>query len=139
MKTYGSVAVLLCVILFTSCTALNARSQTDKPQHTVESVQHGRASWYSIGTNGGTRTASGRRLSNDAATAAHKTLPLGSTVKITNKNNGKSEIVTITDRGPYARGRIIDVTIGTAKRLGFVRSGTAPVKIEVLTSAKSRK
>jgi rare lipoprotein A len=97
--------------------------------------QHGRASWYSIRTNGGTKTASGRKLSDHASTAAHKTLPIGTKVRVTNKNNGKSEIVTITDRGPYIHGRIIDVTIGTAKRLGFVNQGIAPVKIEIMKSA----
>lgn len=97
--------------------------------------QHGRASWYSIRTNGGTKTASGRKLSDQASTAAHKTLPIGTKVRVTNKNNGKSEVVVITDRGPYIHGRIIDVTIGTAKRLGFANQGIAPVKVEVLKSA----
>ena len=127
------------MLAWTSCaTTKSAADQSaTAQQHKVEYIQHGRASWYSIGTNGGTRTASGRKLSNDGLTAAHKTLPLGSTVKVTNTNNGKSEVVTITDRGPYVRGRIIDLTIGTAKRLGFVRSGTAPVTVEVLVSKKS--
>lgn len=107
--------------------------------HRVTSVQHGHASWYSVKTNRGTRTASGKRLSDVAATAAHRTLPFGSVVRVTNSKNGKSEIVTITDRGPFIKGRIIDVTIGTANRLGFVRSGIVPVKVEVLASAKSRK
>lgn len=135
MKTYKRIIVLICTVIFASCTATSSISadQLTKPHQTV---QHGRASWYSTKTNGGTRTASGNKLHNDAATAAHKTLPFGTVVKITNKNNGKSEVVTITDRGPYIKGRIIDVTIGTAKRLGFVKSGTVPVTVEVLTSAK---
>jgi rare lipoprotein A len=63
-------------------------------------------------------------------------LPIGTKVRVTNTNNGKSEIVTITDRGPYVRGRIIDVTVGTAERLGFVVAGTAPVKVEIVGSSK---
>ena len=104
-------------------------TQADLP---VQSVQRGKASWYSVGSNSGTRTASGQRLSNEAATAAHKTLPMGTKVRVTNENNGKSEIVTIIDRGPYVVGRIIDLTIGCAERLGFRQNGVAPVRVEVL-------
>jgi len=93
-------------------------------------VQHGKASWYSTRTNGGTRTASGERLSNHAATAAHRYLPMGTMVKVTNLHNGRSETVRITDRGPYTKGRIIDVTIGTAEKLGMVKAGVVPVKVE---------
>ncbi|MEM7146039.1 MAG: septal ring lytic transglycosylase RlpA family protein [Verrucomicrobiota bacterium] len=95
-------------------------------------VSHGKASWYSIKTNRGTVTASGERLSNSAATAAHKTLPFGTKVKVTNLTNGRSEVVRITDRGPYIKGRIIDVTIGTAERLGMVTAGVVPVTVEVM-------
>ena len=98
----------------------------------VSSVQHGKASWYGTRCNGGTRTASGERLSNQAATAAHKTLPMGTQVRVTNLSNGKSEVVRINDRGPYSRGRVIDVTEGVAQRLGFYSRGIVPVKVEVL-------
>jgi len=104
-------------------------TQADPP---VQSVQRGKASWYSVGSNSGTRTASGQRLTNEAPTAAHKTLPMGTKVRVTNENNGKSEIVTIIDRGPYIVGRIIDLTVGCAERLGFRQSGVAPVRVEVL-------
>ena len=98
----------------------------------VSSVQHGQASWYGTRCNGGTRTASGERLSNQAATAAHKTLPMGTQVRVTNMSNGKSEVVRINDRGPYTKGRVIDVTEGVAQRLGFLARGTVGVKVEVL-------
>lgn len=98
------------------------------------STEYGLASWYSVRTNNGnTKTASGRPLSNNAYTAAHKTLPFGSKVRVTSRFNGKSEILTITDRGPYVKGRIIDVTIGSAKRLGFYGRGVTKVKVEVLS------
>jgi len=94
----------------------------------------GIASWYSVKTNGNnTKTASGRPLSNNAYTAAHKTLPFGTKVRVTSLFNGKSEVLTITDRGPYIKGRIIDVTIGSAKRLGFYGRGITKVKVEVLS------
>jgi rare lipoprotein A len=99
----------------------------------IKSIQQGKASWYSIKTNRGTKTASGQRLCDRGATAAHKTLPMGTKVRVVNLANGKSEVVTINDRGPFIKGRVIDVTIGVAERLGFVSRGVVPVKVEVLT------
>ncbi len=96
------------------------------------STQHGLASCYSIKTNYGTKTASGRPLRNSAYTAAHTYWPMGSKVRVTCRFNGKSEILTISDRGPYVKGRIIDVTIGSAKRLGFYSRGITKVKVELL-------
>jgi rare lipoprotein A len=93
---------------------------------------HGKASWYSIATNGGTATASGERLSNSAHTAAHRTLPFGTRVRVTNLRNGRSTVVRINDRGPYIKGRIIDVTKGVARKLGMVDRGVVKTKIEVL-------
>ena len=90
--------------------------------------QSGIASVYS--TREGTRTASGARLNDGALTAAHRTLPFGSKVRVTNKHNGKSVVVTITDRGPFVRGRVIDLTPAGARALGF--SGLAHVTLEVV-------
>ena len=134
-RNFKSVALAIAgVILIPSCaTTSNANSNLNpEPHYAVKSTQQGKASWYSIKTNYGTRTASGQRLSNNAYTAAHKTLPMGTKVRVTNETNGRSEVVTINDRGPYIKGRIIDVTIGTAERLGFLSRGVAPVKVEVL-------
>jgi rare lipoprotein A len=86
----------------------------------------GVASVYS--TESGGRTASGARLNPAALTAAHRTLPFGSKVKVTNRRNGHSVVVTINDRGPFVRGRVIDVTPAGARALGF--SGLAPVVID---------
>jgi rare lipoprotein A len=97
------------------------------------STELGIASWYNIKTNRGTHTASGRPLSNDAHTAAHKNWPMGSQIRVTNLNNGLSEILTVTDRGPYTKGRVIDVTSGSAKRLGFYENGIARTKVELLS------
>jgi len=68
-------------------------------------------------------------------TAAHKTLPMGTLVKVTNLRNGNSAVVRITDRGPYTRGRVIDVTEGVARRLDFVQRGVAPVELTVVRRA----
>jgi rare lipoprotein A len=95
-------------------------------------IEHGKASWYEIKCNGGTHTASGKKLNDWAMTAAHRTLPMGTKVRVTNKENGRSVVVTITDRGPYIKGRIIDVTKGVAHKLKFINSGVVPVKVEIL-------
>jgi rare lipoprotein A len=90
-------------------------------------AQDGIASVYT--TREGTQTASGKRLNDGALTAAHKSLPLGSRVHVTNKRNGRSVTVTITDRGPYIKGRVIDMTLAGARALGF--SGLAHVALAV--------
>ena len=142
-RNLKSVALAIAgVILIPSCaTTGNAntkqRNNPDEPELAVKSVQHGKASWYSIRTNYGTKTASGQRLCDRGATAAHKTLPMGTKVRVINESNGKSEVVTINDRGPFIKGRIIDVTIGSAQRLGFAHRGVAPVRIEVLGKVKT--
>jgi peptidoglycan lytic transglycosylase len=91
----------------------------------------GYASFYASRFHGG-RTASGERYDERLLTAAHRSLPFGTRVQVTNLGNGRSVVVTITDRGPFARGRIIDVSRRAARRLDFVRDGTARVKLEVL-------
>ena len=75
----------------------------------------------------GKKTASGERVNSGALTAAHKTLPFGTMVRVTNKRNGKSVVVRINDRGPFVRGRVIDLTPAGARALGF--SGLAPVTL----------
>jgi len=91
----------------------------------------GFASFYASRFHGA-RTASGERYDETSMTAAHRTLPFGTRVQVTNLGNGRSVVVTITDRGPFARGRIIDVSRRAARRLDFVRDGTARVRLEVL-------
>jgi len=73
--------------------------------------------------------ASGGRFNPKAMTAAHKTLPFGTKVKVTNKRNGKSVVVTINDRGPYVKGRIIDLSLAAAKKIGMTNSGVVPIRI----------
>jgi len=91
-------------------------------------AQTGRASWYALTS----RTASGERCDPGAMTAAHRTLPFGTRVKVENLKTGKSVVVRINDRGPYVGGRIIDLTKAAAHKLGIVASGTAQVRVTVL-------
>ena len=93
----------------------------------------GSAAWAETGiasvyAYSGSKTASGERANPSALTGAHRTLPFGTQVRITNKRNGNSVVVRINDRGPFMRGRVIDVTPAAARVLGF--SGLAPVTLE---------
>ena len=90
--------------------------------------QAGIASVYS--TESGSGTASGQKLNPEALTAAHRTLPFGTKVKVTNKSNGRSVVVTINDRGPFVQGRVIDLTPAGARVLGF--SGLTQVTLDVM-------
>ena len=90
-------------------------------------AESGIASSYSTREQG-TRTSSGRALHDGALTAAHKTLPFGSRVRVTNRTNGRSVVVTITDRGPFVRGRVIDLTPAGAGAIGM--SGLASVTVD---------
>jgi len=92
-------------------------------------AQTGIASWYG-GHWQGRKTASGKRFDDRKLTAAHRTLPLNSRVKVTSLKTGRSVEVTITDRGPYADGRVIDLSKAAAKKLGMVKSGLVPVRIQ---------
>jgi rare lipoprotein A len=88
----------------------------------------GKASYYWQGT----RTASGARFNPGGLTAAHRTLPFGTRVMVTNRVNGKSVVVTINDRGPFIKGRIIDLSRGAAQAISMTGMGVAPVSIQVL-------
>lgn len=91
----------------------------------------GRASFYASKFDG-RRTASGERFDNDALTAAHRTLPMGSLVKVTCEKTGKSVTVRVNDRGPYAHARVIDLSQAAARELGMINAGTASVTLELL-------
>ena len=133
----GSAAA---VLLLAGCGTMDrAHASRGRDHWRISDIEHGKASYYSIGCNGGTRTASGERLHNEAATAAHKTLPMGTRGRVTNLANGKSEVVRINDRGPYIRGRVIDVTVGVARRLGFVSRGVVPVRLEVIAETAAQR
>jgi len=93
-------------------------------------VQRGLASWYGGGHHGGP-TASGERFNKNALTAAHRTLPMNTRVRVTNQRNGRSVVVRINDRGPYGRA-VIDVSEAAAKQLDMIDAGVVPVRIEVL-------
>ncbi len=120
--------ILLSSILYAgSCSV----SKDKKERANYVFYQKGEASWYGPGFNG-KKTASGEIFDMNKLTAAHRKLPFGTKVKVTNLNNNKSVTVRINDRGPYKKSRVIDLSRKAAIQIGLVKSGVAPVKIEVL-------
>ena len=104
------------------------------PLHTQSVIAKsfgGEASWYGPGFHG-RLTANGERYNQNALTAAHRFLRFGTRVKVTNLRNGRSVVVRINDRGPYAKGRVIDVSAAAARTLGMVHTGVAPVRIKII-------
>jgi len=114
---------LALVLVLVGCHRATTTQRT-----TTGNVQRGTASWYGEAQ----MTASGERFDPRAMTAAHRTLPLGTRVRVTNTRNGRSVIVRINDRGPYSKGRVIDLSRAAAAQLGMIDAGLAPVTIEVL-------
>jgi rare lipoprotein A len=94
-------------------------------------MQLGRVSWYGPGFHG-RRTANGEIFDTHDLTMAHRSLPLGTTVRVTNLENGRSVVVRVNDRGPYVRGRVADLSHAAAQRLGFVDDGVVKARIELL-------
>ncbi len=103
------------------------------PTVAVLSSTTGNASWYGPGFHG-RPTASGEAFNQNALTAAHRTLPFGTRVRVTNLNNNRQVIVRINDRGPFAHGRILDLSAEAARVIGLDRAGVGPVRLEVLAN-----
>lgn len=96
-----------------------------------ESFEKGKASWYG-GRWHGRKTANGERYNQNSMTAAHKRLPFGTKVRVINVSNGRSCVVRINNRGPYTKGRVIDLSIAAAKEIGLYHRGVGSVKLEVV-------
>lgn len=94
----------------------------------------GKASYYAKSWTG-RRTSNGERLHHDSLTCAHRSLPFGTLLKVTNLLNGKQVVVRVTDRGPFVKGRVVDLSWGAAKAIGMLSQGIAPVTVERMTSS----
>lgn len=108
---------------------------TDEPEEAeakAKLIGTGEASFYGPGF-AGRPTANGERFNPAEMTAAHRTLPFGSKLRVTNTRNGKTVVVRVNDRGPYAHNRVLDLSQGAAERIGMISSGTANVKIELIS------
>ncbi len=110
-----------------------------RPPGTRVGKLQGLATWYGGKRWHGRLTASGEIFDQDRLTAAHKRLPFGTLVRVKNLRNGRTVTVRITDRGPYGKGRIIDLSRAGARRLGMIVAGVVPVKLTVLKWGKGRK
>lgn len=119
---------LAAPFVLTTDEAIGSRPDRDD----VAYVQHGEASWYGPRFHG-RKTASGVRFDQNKLTAAHRFLPLGTEVTVTNLENGQSVQVEINDRGPYIGGRIIDLSKAAARQLGMIHDGVVPVRVEATT------
>jgi rare lipoprotein A len=117
----AAASALVCLLATTGACG------TTKPLE----VQRGKASFYADRFHG-RKTASGERFDTQQMTAAHRRLPFGTLVRVVNLENGRAVVVRINDRGPYARGRIIDLSPAAARVIDMVRAGIVPVRVEVL-------
>ena len=125
------LGTLIAAVLVTACgTSVRRATSSSSPALITQS---GTASWYGPGFDG-KETSSGERYDQNALTAAHRTLPLGTRVRVTNAANGRSVDVRINDRGPFVDDRIIDLSRAAARALDMIGPGTAQVLIEVLES-----
>ena len=135
MKFSNSLLLLIgCTVLISACgvTGKSARSSSKAPKNVSkkgrEVLETGVTSWYGPNFHG-KLTANGETYDMDGITAAHRTLPFNSEVLVENLDNGKTLVVRINDRGPYAKDRILDLSRGAARQLGVIGPGTANIKL----------
>jgi len=131
---WKATAAFACVAFLAACQSAPPPPQASIPptttDETPEFTQVGLASWYGPGFHGNL-TANGERFNMNALTAAHRTLPFNSYVRVTDLATGRSVVVRINDRGPYAAHRIIDLSARAARELGITDDGTARVRVEL--------
>jgi rare lipoprotein A len=133
------ISLALFVLLIGCATGPSIRYTDAMFEPEPAAAQDGVASWYHANWLGiGEQTASGERFHQYEMTAAHKTLPLGTFVRVVNLRNHRSTIARITDRGPYIAGRIVDLSKTGAADIGILDAGTAEVRLEVLIPCRVR-
>jgi rare lipoprotein A len=133
----GVLLLLVAAVAILSCTPAPIYRQGGDRNDSSGSigkrwVETGEASWYG-GKFHGRQTASGEIYDMHGISAAHKTLPLGTRVRVTNLNNDRQLVVRVNDRGPFVKGRIIDCSREAARQLGYLEAGVTPVRIEVVS------
>lgn len=144
-----NITKIICVLtLSLIMNSINTQAKKTNNKQTTDTTtvvinknnkQHlmkGKATYYGNNYSSNRKTASGERFNKNALTAAHKTLPFGTMVKVTNTKNNKTVIVKINDRGPYGKGRIIDLSVAAAKELCMLSSGVVPCTLEILQKKK---
>ena len=136
MKILYVITILLAsVCTMPALAGPSHKNHIEVHQHAHSTIQVGTASWYGR-RQAGRLTANGERFNPQAMTCAHRTLPLGSVVKVTDIATGRNVSLEVTDRGPYVRGRIVDLSEGAARELGVGDKGVVVVRIEVVSIAQ---
>jgi rare lipoprotein A len=143
MTISSPVGAAFCVLTFLAIggcagsaprfTSKNSEPATAASAHQLQGI----ASYYADEFNGRT-TSNGEVFDMHKLTAAHRTLPFGTVVRVTNTQNGRSVVVRINDRGPFKDDRVIDLSLEGAKQIGMISGGTAPVSLEILEFGPSR-
>ncbi len=134
--TYNRAGLLLALLLLAACGTATRKAPHAVPEGPLVTYREvGVASWYGPGFHG-KLTANGERYNMNAMTAAHRTLPFGTRVQVTNLANGRTVALRINDRGPFVNGRIIDVSRHGADHLGLLPTGTARVRVVALRPAE---
>jgi rare lipoprotein A (peptidoglycan hydrolase) len=118
--------VVLLIVAFNGCGAIH-----NTQMYEMSKIQFGSASWYANDFHGN-KTSSGEKYNKDDFTAAHRMLPFGTIVKVTNVKNGRNAYVRINDRGPHKASRKVDLSYAAAKKIGMINDGIARVRLEVL-------
>lgn len=126
----------LVLMILTGCTSTSAIGGSKTKENAHSHALIGQASWYGNRFHG-KLTASGETYNMNAYTSAHKSLPFGTIVRVTNTANNKSVDVKINDRGPYVKGRIIDLSYQAFTQIGNIKKGTVPVKIEIIDDSNT--
>ncbi|ALR15650.1 hypothetical protein M272_02360 [Vibrio natriegens NBRC 15636 = ATCC 14048 = DSM 759] len=136
MKKLNLIFVALILNLLVGCSSASAISQDKTKSYSRSHQLTGKASWYSQKFHG-KRTASGERYNKGAYTAAHKSLPFGTIVRVTNTANAKKVDVKINDRGPFVKGRVIDLSQEAFEQIGSIKKGVVPIKIEIIDDSNT--
>ena len=129
LLSVGMVLLILFGVTISPSSNAQQSAQAKQPHHWY---QIGRASWYGRFFQG-RETADGENFDMNAMTCAHRTLPMGALVRVTNLENNRSVVVRVNDRGPVPRNRVIDLSYAAARYLGFGKQGIAPVRLELIT------
>jgi rare lipoprotein A len=134
------VATLTVTTAVSATPSVNSTQSISVPSTQLIAQSVGQASFYGNEPGeGGPLTASGERYNPGGLTAAHKTLPFGTRVRVTSPRTGRSVVVRINDRGPYAGNRVIDLSVGAARAIGMTSSGVGTVQMEVLGGGEGRR
>lgn len=132
LRRYSSILILLALLGLAGCAAPPPPAPAPQPEQAFFSAQ-GVASWYGP-SHQGKPTADGERFDQHAMTAAHRSLPFDTVLRVTNLENGRTVKVRVNDRGPYVKGRIIDLSAAAGAALGMREDGVATVRLEAFAS-----